>query len=69
MNIYLVCKHRTFRDSWGDGIFKEYVIFDIYQSKALANFVVKDLNSRSKYIGILLKKWWLPYEISKKNNY
>ncbi|MFY8183312.1 MAG: hypothetical protein ACOVKL_03740 [Polynucleobacter sp.] len=56
MNIYLICKHRTFRDSWGHGVFREYLIVDALQNKTIANLCVKDLNSRSKKYWYSVKK-------------
>jgi hypothetical protein len=56
MNIYLICKHRKFKDDKGFNVFKECLIFDAYQSKALATFIVKDLNSKSKKYWYSIKK-------------
>lgn len=56
MNIYLVCKHRTFRDSWGNGIFIECVVVKPFTNKKVASLYVKDLNSRSKKYQYRIKK-------------
>jgi len=56
MNIYLVCKHRTFRDIWGDGIFIECVVVKPFTNKKIALLYVKDLNSRSKKYKYKIKK-------------
>ncbi len=56
MNIYLVCKHRTFRDSWGSGIFIECVVLKPFTNRQVAARVVKDLNSRSKKYRYTIKK-------------
>jgi hypothetical protein len=56
MNIYLICKHRTFNDGWGHGVYKECLIVDVLQNKTIANLCVKDLNSRSKKYWYSVKK-------------
>ena len=56
MNIYLICKHRTFSDGLGHGIYKECLIVDVLQNKTIANLCVKDLNSRSKKYWYSVKK-------------
>jgi len=56
MSIYLVCKHRTFRDSWGSGIFIECVVVKPFTNKKIATLDVKDLNSRSKKYQYRIKK-------------
>ena len=56
MNIYLLCKHRTFRDSWGSGIFIECVVVKPFTNKKIAAMYAKDLNSRSKKYQYRIKK-------------
>jgi hypothetical protein len=56
MNIYLVCKHRKFRDSWGDGVYKECIVLKPFTNKRVASRVVKDLNGRSKKYWYSIKK-------------
>ena len=56
MNIYLICKHRTFRDSWGSGIFIECVVVKPFTNKKIAEMYIKDLNSRSKKYQYRIKK-------------
>jgi len=56
MNIYLVCKHRKFRDSWGDGVYQECIVLKPFTNKQVASRVVKDLNSRSKKYWYSIKK-------------
>lgn len=56
MNIYLICKHKTFTDYFGNGIYKECLIVDVTKNKTIANLCVKDLNSRSKKYWYCVKK-------------
>ena len=56
MNIYLICKHRTFRDSWGSGIFIECVVIKPFTNRKIASEYVKNLNSRSKKYQYRIKK-------------
>ncbi len=56
MNIYLVCKHRRFRDNYGTGVYRDFIIYDHHSSKALAQLVVKQLNSKSKKYWYSIKK-------------
>jgi hypothetical protein len=60
MNIYLVCKHRKFRDSWGSGIFIECIVLKPFTNKQVASRVIKDLNSRSKKYTYRIKKLVIP---------
>ena len=56
MNIYLVCKHRTFRDSWGNGIFIECIVVKPFANKKIAAMYAKELISRSKKYQYRIKK-------------
>lgn len=56
MNIYLVCKHRTFRDAWGHGVYRDFTIEDYFHSKTIAQVLVKQLNSRAKKYWYSIKK-------------
>ena len=56
MNIYLVCKHRRFRDNYGYGIYKDFTIHDHTTWKSLAQLTAKKLNSKSQKYFYRVKK-------------
>lgn len=56
MTIYLVCKHQKFRDNYGYGIYKAFIIDDWFYSKDIAQKIVKDLNKRSQKYFYKIKK-------------
>ncbi|CAB5187130.1 hypothetical protein UFOVP159_5 [uncultured Caudovirales phage] len=56
MTIYLVCKHQRFRDNYGSGIYKAFIIDDWFYSKDIAQKIVKDLNKRSQKYFYKIKK-------------
>lgn len=47
MTIYLICKHRRFRDRYGSGIYKDFTIYKYFFTNSIAKLKVKDLNKRS----------------------
>lgn len=56
MIIYLVCKHRRFRDSWGPGVYAECIVLKPFTDKKIALKVINDLNKRSKKYWYSIKK-------------
>ena len=56
MNIYLVCKHRRFRDNYGVGVLRDFTIDDYFYSKTIAQVLVKQLNKRAKKYWYSIKK-------------
>ena len=56
MNIYLVCKHRTFRDSWGHGVYRECIVLKPFSDKKIALKVINDLNKKAKKYWYSIKK-------------
>lgn len=56
MIIYLVCKHRRFRDNYGSGIYLDFTIYYSTTWKSLAQSTAKQLNSRSQKYFYKVKK-------------
>ena len=56
MTIYLVCKHQRFRDNYGSGIYKAFIIHDHFTSKEFAQKIAKQLNSRAQKYFYRVKK-------------
>ena len=56
MNIYLICKHRKFKNDLSYVVYAECIVLKPFTNKQIAERVIKDLNKRSKKYWYSIKK-------------
>jgi len=56
MTIYLICKHQKFRDFYGSGIYKAFVVDDAMESKERAKAITERLNRKAQKYFYKVKK-------------